>query len=126
MASAGRTAIASRVQRVLEQWPKDALRPNLQFQDAISKRLAAGSLAAPRTSFPDQTTRLAAELKQVNALEALVQNKFARKYPLSKRTMNPRWNPTYFDDLLAELEAAPTRSWTTKIANKLKGMFRSS
>ncbi|KAK4446129.1 cytochrome B pre-mRNA-processing protein 6 [Podospora aff. communis PSN243] len=126
MASAGRTAIASRLQRVLELWPKDPLRPNLQLQDVMAKRLAAGSLAPPRAVYSDQSAKAAAELKQLEALEALPGNKFMRRYPLTARTMQPKSNPTYFNDLLAELEEAPSRSWTTKIAKKLKGMFRAS
>jgi hypothetical protein len=82
-----RQAIASRVQRILELWPKDPLRPNLQLQDVMAKRLAAGSLAPPRATYPDQAARMAAELKQVEALEALSGNKFMH----SVGSKDPPW-----------------------------------
>ena len=47
-----------------------------------------------------------------------------RQYKLSNRMMKPKFNPTYYKDLLTELEEAPNRSWTTRIVTKLRGMFR--
>jgi len=134
-------ALAPRIQRASERWPYDALRPDCQFQEALAKRLAAGNIAPPGVSFSNQAAKQAAELKQANAIDALLGDRFKFKvsghtpkrkqevdigtqYPISKRTLEPKTNPAYFKDLIAELEAAPTRSWLVRIKNKLTGMIR--
>lgn len=33
------------------------------------------------------------------------------KYPTSKDMMRPAFKPSYYEDLAAEMEAAPKRSW---------------
>ncbi len=51
--------------RALERWPKDALRPECQFQDVLAKRLT------------DAKGRV--ELKDANALYTLLEDRFARQ-----------------------------------------------
>jgi cytochrome b pre-mRNA-processing protein 6 len=36
----------------------------------------------------------------------------------------PKSNPTYYQDLVKELEEAPNRSWLGRIAKRLSGMIR--
>jgi cytochrome b pre-mRNA-processing protein 6 len=36
----------------------------------------------------------------------------------------PKSNPTYYKDLVKELEEAPNRSWLGRIAKRLSGMVR--
>ncbi|KAB8293014.1 hypothetical protein EYC80_007376 [Monilinia laxa] len=102
--------------RALSRWPKDALRPSAQFQDAIQRRLervaATGKLDEKR------------ELAQVNALYSLVENRYRGKYPLTSKIMKPASNPTYYEDLVKELEEAPNRSWFQQQVNKWKGALR--
>jgi cytochrome b pre-mRNA-processing protein 6 len=38
--------------------------------------------------------------------------------------LEPKSNPTYYKDLLRELEEAPKRSWFGRIAKRLGGMIR--
>ncbi len=46
------------------------------------------------------------------------------QYKLSDRMMQPKFNPTYYKDLVTELEEAPNRSWINRVAKKFGGMFR--
>lgn len=108
----------------LTHWPKDTLRPTCQLQDVLSKRLAESNKFAG----PDANTNPAA---QVNALVSLLGNRYLHKYPTSPAPesatggmLKPRSNPTYYDDLMRDLDAAPTRSWVQRAGLKLKGMFR--
>lgn len=59
---------------MIAQWPTDKLRPNTQLQDVLRKNVDA-KYGASATTAPDE----AAELKQANALTALLDNTFTKK-----------------------------------------------
>ncbi|KAK5654244.1 hypothetical protein OQA88_7419 [Cercophora sp. LCS_1] len=109
MSGPARTAL----RRTLERWPRDALRPDFQFQDIVGKRLAAATADSG-----------AVEQRNANALNSLIGNRYMNKYKLSDRMLTPQSNPTYYKDLIAELEEAPNRSWMGRLSKKFKGMFR--
>lgn len=64
------------------------------------------------------------EMKQVNALYSLLENRYASDYPLPARMRYPASRETHYDDFLKELEAAPTRSKFDSFLARLKGRFR--
>ncbi|KAI4858664.1 hypothetical protein F4820DRAFT_441999 [Hypoxylon rubiginosum] len=99
--------------RALSQWPKDTLRPQVQFQDVLRKRFEASS------SLSEQD-----QLKQANALYSLLDNRYKKKYPITGSLLRPRSKPTYFTDLVKELEAAPNRSYLERMLLRLKGVVR--
>ncbi|KKY34777.1 hypothetical protein UCDDA912_g05233 [Diaporthe ampelina] len=108
----------------LTHWPKDPLRPTCQLQDVLSKRLAESN----KFPGPDGGKNPAA---QVNALVSLLGNRYLSKYPTSPAPesatggmLSPRSNPSYYEDLMRDLDAAPTRSWAQRVGLRLKGMFR--
>lgn len=63
-------------------------------------------------------------MKQVNAVYALLENRFARESPLASRLRHPASDPSYYDNIIAETEQAPNRGMWDKVTNKLKGMIR--
>jgi len=64
------------------------------------------------------------ELKNINILYSLLENRYSRKYALTESLMRPKSNPTHYTDLVMELERAPTRGWVERTVNRLKGMLR--
>ena len=64
------------------------------------------------------------ELHQVNALYALLENRFEKEHPMPQQVRHPKSNPTHYDDLVTELAEAPGRSWFTSVWNRLKGSVR--
>lgn len=117
--------------RALSQWPKDTLRPECQFQDVMQRRidrqfLQASSSAtqsaasAGATSIADE--RL--ELERANILYSLLENRYSRKYPITGSLMKPASNPTHYEDLIKEFEAAPHRGWMERTLNRWKGFLR--
>ena len=46
------------------------------------------------------------------------------QYPASSRLMNPVSNPTYYTDLMQELDEAPDRGWFARLMAKWKGRIR--
>ncbi|KAA6409075.1 MAG: hypothetical protein FRX48_07419 [Lasallia pustulata] len=126
-------------QRALAQWPVDLLRPEVSFQSAMIRRidkrfdqsttrpqdnvLANGALATvPAAPRLDEKS----ELEQANVLYSFLENRYARKYPITERLTKPVSNPSYYEDLMTELQEAPRRSWFSSIVNKWRGFLRFS
>ena len=49
---------------------------------------------------------------------------FGAQYPITGLLMKPASNPTYYTDLMKELEEAPERSWFGRAVNRWKGFLR--
>ncbi|KAL2151706.1 hypothetical protein VTH82DRAFT_6804 [Thermothelomyces myriococcoides] len=120
MSGAARTVAANHFKGALTRWPRDALRPDCQLQDVLAKRLQKGALA-PSTG---GATQEQADLKQANALYSLLQDRYRNKYRAPEKLFEPRSKPTYYKDLLKELEEAPHRTWLGRLAKRLSGMIR--
>jgi cytochrome b pre-mRNA-processing protein 6 len=119
--------IAKQYTRLLALWPKDALRPSLPFTRAIEHRASPfgvkaveSSAAAPKApsapasataSTPASARNPQLEQAQVNALFSLLENRYSKKYPLSPAVFKPASAPEYYDRLMAEIEAAPNKTW---------------
>ncbi|OTB00774.1 hypothetical protein M426DRAFT_324014 [Hypoxylon sp. CI-4A] len=101
------------VLRALSQWPKDTLRPQIQFQDVLRKRFEASSNLSEQE-----------QLKQANALYSLIDNRYKKKYPITGSLLRPKSQPSYFTDLVRELEEAPNRSYFGRLWLRLKGVIR--
>ncbi|KND85975.1 hypothetical protein TOPH_09279, partial [Tolypocladium ophioglossoides CBS 100239] len=102
---------------VFAKWPKQELRPDYQFQDVLRK--VVDERYARPTPPPD-----AEELLKARALQFLVQNKFHDRYKLKGPMLEPTSQPTYFEDLVREIEEAPKRTWLERIGKRLSGIIR--
>ncbi|KAI0445231.1 hypothetical protein F4803DRAFT_509020 [Xylaria telfairii] len=100
--------------RALSQWPKDTIRPEVQFQTVLQKRFEQ-----PKLNLSEEE-----QLRQANALYSLLENRYKRTYPITGSLLQPKSNPTYFADLLKELEEAPSRSWFDRFLLRIKGVVR--
>ncbi|KAI1122286.1 hypothetical protein F5Y10DRAFT_254427 [Nemania abortiva] len=100
--------------RALSQWPKDTIRPEVQFQSVLQKRFEQ-----PKLNLSEEE-----QLKEANALYSLLQNRYKRTYPITGSLLQPKGNPTYFTDLLKELEEAPSRSFLDRLLLRIKGLVR--
>ncbi|KAK0738172.1 hypothetical protein B0T18DRAFT_433027 [Schizothecium vesticola] len=109
MSGAAKKGLSS-IQRALERWPKDLLRPEVQLREVLARRL--------------QSATAADELSQARPLFALLDNQYAKKYQLSDRIMKPKFNPTYYEEILDEVRNVPNRGLIERISKKLSGMFR--
>lgn len=65
-----------------------------------------------------------AEVKQAQVLASLLENRYASKYPMPASLRNPKSNPTYYDDLIREMQEAPNRSWFGGVMKRFKGALR--
>ena len=66
----------------------------------------------------------AKEVKQVNALYSLLENRYSDAHPMPAHFRHPASRETHYDDLLRELEEAPDRSKFSSWIQTMKGRFR--
>lgn len=100
--------------RALSQWPTGTIRPELQFQAVLRKRFEQ----------PNVNLSEAEQLKEANALYSLLGDRYKRTYPIRGSLLEPKSNPTYFADLIKEVEEAPTRSAWDRFLLRMKGLVR--
>jgi len=105
-------------QRIASLWPADPMRPQGAFTKAIAWRENNTKALSPEQA--------QAELRNVNALYSLLDNRYQKKYPLSPKILAPQSNPNHYNDLIAELEVAPNRSWFENFMASFKGKIRMS
>ncbi|KAK9770003.1 putative Mitochondrial zinc maintenance protein 1, mitochondrial [Seiridium cardinale] len=106
----------SHLLKALNRWPKDIIRPTVQFQEVLKKRFEAQGASLSEEE----------KLRQANALYSLLDNRYKKKYPITgeQSLLKPRSKPTYFADLVREMEEAPNRSWFDRTWLRLKGLIR--
>jgi cytochrome b pre-mRNA-processing protein 6 len=63
--------VSKHYSRILSQWPKDPLRPEVSFQKVLEARVAASQ------DLPEGD--VAAELRNTNALYSLLDNRYTKK-----------------------------------------------
>ncbi|GAB7352144.1 hypothetical protein MBLNU459_g2634t1 [Dothideomycetes sp. NU459] len=121
--------ISKHYTRILSRWPVDQLRPELTFQNLLKKRIAA----APGPHGAEHNTAQAvipsprdpaAELREVNALYLLLDNRYTNEYPVSKSLMRPASNPDHYTNLAKELDEIPSRSRFGNFLRRLQNMVR--
>ena len=68
--------------QALSRWPKDPVRPELQFQDVLRKRFEQAPTASTPSQSPSPSPSPAEEqelLRQANALYSLLDNRYQKK-----------------------------------------------
>ncbi|EPS33305.1 hypothetical protein POX_a01708 [Penicillium oxalicum] len=123
-------SLQTRLSHILQHWPKDAVRPaSVSVQTYIQRQL--GENQTPNTPSQSQSTSEGAPKaippiseSSVNALSALLENRFANKFPLSQKIRYPASDPEYYDNLIREFEEAPNRDWFGRLRKRLGGLLR--
>lgn len=118
--------IQTRLAHILKHWPTDAVRPaSVSVQSYLQSRISP----QPGTeSAQTQTSANKPEVSEssVNALSALLEDRFARRYPLSPKIRYPASNPEHYDNVIREFEEAPNRDWFGRLRKRLGGILRLS
>lgn len=66
------------------------------------------------------------QLRQVNALYSLLENRYATENPFPQTLRRPVSDPEHYDVLIRELDEAPKRSWLAGLLKRIKGSLRFS
>ena len=117
-----RQQISKHYSRLLFRWPVDRLRPaERTLQSVFRARINAPPAPAPNSPATGTPRN---ELGEINAAYLLLDDTFAKQFPLSDVTMKPASNPTHYSDLKRELDEAPDRTFFANVWNRFSNMFR--
>ncbi|BCS24601.1 ubiquinol-cytochrome c reductase complex assembly factor 2 [Aspergillus puulaauensis] len=119
----------SRLTFLLKHWPADPIRPSsVSVQTYLQSRLPQSQSQSPEPSKAGATTAAiptgTISEPSINALTSLLEDRYAKRYPLPPMLRHPASNPDHYDDLIREFEEAPTRDILGRIKKKLGGLFR--
>lgn len=120
-------SLQTRLAHILKHWPSDAVRPaSVSVQNYLQSRIAQPSNESTQPQSTPASTAPKAEISEssVNALAALLENRFARRYPITQKIRYPASDPDHYDNLIREFEEAPNRDWFGRIKKRLGGILR--
>lgn len=118
-------ACRTKLEGMARQWPKDALRPKLQFGQAIStatQRIFSSPLSSEQLQKAEATAESLHRLLQNSAMKevrSLLHLRHpgilmkSRQHPMSERTLRPPSFPAHYDKLkegIARIERGETSS----------------
>ncbi|KAL4865991.1 hypothetical protein BDV12DRAFT_173681 [Aspergillus spectabilis] len=117
----------SRLTHLLKHWPSDPIRPpSVSIQQYLQSRLSPSSSTSTAKTTTANTATSAPTISpaSLNALSSLLEDRYARRYPLPSKLRKPASNPDHYDDLIREFEEAPNRDWMGRVMKRLKGLLR--
>ncbi|RJE27265.1 hypothetical protein PHISCL_00396 [Aspergillus sclerotialis] len=117
-------SVKTRLIRILELWPKDNVRPeSVSVQNYLKSHIDHLS-DSPDKNAKSQSTKSPIAPSSINALNSLLENRYAKKYPLPPHIRRPASNPDYYDNLIKEFEEAPKRDWFGRLKKLIAGKIR--
>ncbi|KAJ5172906.1 hypothetical protein N7492_005499 [Penicillium capsulatum] len=118
-------SLQSRISHLIAHWPSDAVRPVAVSVPAYLQARLAQSPANATSQEPNTlTSKPNISESSVNALTALLENRFIKTYPMSPEIRFPASNPEHYDNVVHEFEEAPNRHWLGRLGKRLGGLFR--
>ncbi|PYH46808.1 ubiquinol-cytochrome c reductase complex assembly factor 2 [Aspergillus saccharolyticus JOP 1030-1] len=130
MATKPPSATTTRITHILKHWPVDKVRPaSVSIHNYLQSRLPQQSTTAPtaqaQTPGSQQTPQIQGLSKaNLDALSSLLENRYARRYPLPPRLRHPASNPQHYDNVIREFDEAPDRDWWGRLRKRVVGMLR--
>ncbi|KAK1147710.1 hypothetical protein N8T08_001055 [Aspergillus melleus] len=124
-------SIQTRISHLINHWPSDPVRPSsVSVQTYLRSRLPPQSQSQSPNQPPQSQVQSSApqsgEISEssLNALSSLLENRYARRYPLSPKLRRPASNPDHYDNVIKEFAEAPSRDWLGRLGKKMRGLFR--
>ncbi|KAH1903508.1 hypothetical protein KXW02_006873 [Aspergillus fumigatus] len=117
-------SIQNRISHLLKHWPTDPVRPaSVSVKTYLQSRLqpTQSQQAQPQQAQPSKVEISEASL---NALSSLLEDRYARRYPLPPKLRRPASNPDHYDNVVKEFEEAPGRDFWGRMGKRLRGLFR--
>ncbi|KAK2793904.1 hypothetical protein FQN52_000235 [Onygenales sp. PD_12] len=106
---------------LLTRWPADPVRPSaVSVQTYLQSRLPKPT-TSPNTTSPSNKTL---SPSSINALYSLLENRYAKQYPLPEHVRHPRSMPDYYERVEREFREAPGRGWVGRVMEKVRGVLR--
>ncbi|KAJ5898883.1 hypothetical protein N7495_003627 [Penicillium taxi] len=124
MAKPPRT-LQTRLTYLLKHWPADAVRPpSVSVQSYLQAALGQKPETDPKkkSETPTHTPRISES--SANSLQYLLEDRFARRYPLTSKIRHPASDPDHYDNVVREFAEAPNRDWMGRIWKRIGGILR--
>ncbi|KAE8147196.1 hypothetical protein BDV25DRAFT_160873 [Aspergillus avenaceus] len=120
----------ARINHLIKHWPSDLVRPSsVSVQSYLQSRLPQSPEDASKQSQSQKSPQSQGEPiseASLNALSSLLEDRYARRYPMSPKIRRPASIPDHYDNVIKEFSEAPTRDWMGRVTKRLKGLFRFS
>ncbi|CEN59587.1 hypothetical protein ASPCAL02032 [Aspergillus calidoustus] len=118
-----RPAAQARITHLLKHWPADPIRPaSVSVHTYLQSHLTPPAQQSKDSTTPTTTNNISES--SLKALSSLLEDRYARRYPLSPKLRRPASNPDHYDNLIREFEEAPSRDWLGRLWKRLSGQFR--
>ncbi|RAL08085.1 ubiquinol-cytochrome c reductase complex assembly factor 2 [Aspergillus homomorphus CBS 101889] len=124
----------TRLTHLLKHWPTDKVRPaSVSVQTYLQSRLhpqqpqnGKKAASSQQQQQPAAAAAAAAGLSQasLNALTSLLEDRYARRYPLPPSLRHPASNPQHYENVIREFDEAPDRDWFGRLRKRVAGMLR--
>ncbi|KAJ5570523.1 uncharacterized protein N7459_009953 [Penicillium hispanicum] len=120
--------LQARINHLIQHWPSDAVRPAhvsvpAYLQACLGQKPDDGS-EKPQSTPASQSPKISDA--SVNALSALLQDRFVKAYPMRRNIRYPASDPEHYDMVIQEFAEAPNRDWFGRIRKRLGGLLRLS
>lgn len=117
-------SLSTRLTHLLKHWPADPVRPAaVSIQTYLQHALGQKPDVPTKKNQPPPRQPVISE-SSADALQSLLDNRFARRYPIPKHIRYPASDPEHYDNLIREFEEAPNRDWLGRLRKRLSGMIR--
>ncbi|KAL2009848.1 hypothetical protein VTN00DRAFT_5655 [Thermoascus crustaceus] len=119
--------LQARISRLINHWPPDPVRPAaVSVQNYLQNRLPPSDAQSQQKQQQQQEGGKPAQISEasVNALFSLLEDRYARRYPLPQKLRHPASDPDHFDNVVREFEEAPRRNWIGRLKKRVTGLFR--
>lgn len=103
---------------------RNAAAESIKSNEALVSAVPPSS--SPATGTASSPWDEAHQLRQVNALYSLLENRYLTANPTPTSLRKPNSDPEHYDVLIRELEEAPRRSWLGALVKRIKGSLRFS
>lgn len=118
-------SLQARLTHLLNTWPSDPVRPeSVSVRSYLQKRLSEISKEPSNGHQQQQQQSVPISEASVKALTSMLENRYAKLYPLPPNLRRPASNPDHYDNVIREFEEAPGRSWLERVRKRLTGLFR--
>ncbi|OJJ97966.1 hypothetical protein ASPACDRAFT_122791 [Aspergillus aculeatus ATCC 16872] len=121
----------ARINHLLTHWPKDKVRPaSVSIHAYLQSRLpqpqpqSPSSPSSSSSSSAQTTPKPGLSKANLDALTSLLDDRYARRYPLPPRLRHPASNPQHYENVIREFDEAPDRDWLGRLRKKVVGMLR--
>ncbi|KAK2808923.1 hypothetical protein FQN50_004196 [Emmonsiellopsis sp. PD_5] len=114
---------------LLKRWPADPVRPAaVSVQTYLQSRIPSNTNTTPspsnKTTPPSDKTTPHLSPSSINALYSLLENRYAKQYPLPNHMRHPRAMPDYYERVQREFREAPGRGWVGRLVERVRGVLR--